>query len=331
MSGEDIKHDALEVLASNTPPDIQSYIEAYVEQLKYARVIRSAAVEQAFRRVPRHRLVQSFYTANGSDYTQIEHDPANPDPQHLAIIYSHNALVTRLQDGVPSSSSSQPGLVAEMLKLLELDEGMNVLEIGAGTGYNAALLAEIVGKQTLVTTVDVQPDVVAQTAELLAQAGYGGIRIRCADGFFGSPEAAPFDRVIVTVGSPDVSPYWVAQLTPTGRILLPLRHVGANPLVVVARRDGAIEGKVVGWSGFMAIQGKLQDDTYWGRSVPENDLSPTQMSGWSDLYNSGDADDAGWRSQAWASGSTSASGIGARGSRTGCPASAWPTTHRVIG
>ena len=91
---------------------------------------------------------------------------------------------------MPASSTSQPSLVADMLELLEVAPGHRVLEVGAGTGYNAALLAELVGDQRLVVTVDVAEDVVAQTRRLLAGAGYPGITVLCRDGFDGVPERA---------------------------------------------------------------------------------------------------------------------------------------------
>jgi protein-L-isoaspartate(D-aspartate) O-methyltransferase len=81
---------------------------------------------------------------------------------------------------MPASSTSQPSLVAQMLELLDLTSGLRVLEIGAGTGYNAALMAELVGDQRLVVTVDVLDDVVAQTRRLLTRAGYPGLRCCCA-------------------------------------------------------------------------------------------------------------------------------------------------------
>lgn len=113
---------------------------------------------------------------------------------------------------MPASSTTQPSLVADMLELLELTRGVRVLEVGAGTGYNAALLAELVGDQRLVITVDVAEDVMAQTRRLLAGAGYPGITVLCRDGFDGVPERAPFDRIVATVGCADISPHWAEQL-----------------------------------------------------------------------------------------------------------------------
>ena len=170
----------------NTPTDagdadVRHLVERYVQALKTQGAIRSPAVERAFRTVERHRLVETFYTGP-PDFAPIRHHPDQPLPEHLERIYADTALGTRFVGGMPASSTSQPSLVAEMLERLELTPCMKVLEVGAGTGYNAALMAEIVGDQRLVVTVDVLDDVVAQTRRLLARAGYPGIAVLLRDG-----------------------------------------------------------------------------------------------------------------------------------------------------
>jgi len=172
---------------------------------------------------------------------------------------------------LPASSTSQPSLVADMLELLELTRGVHVLEIGAGTGYNAALLAELVGDQRLVITVDVAEDVVAQTRRLLAGAGYPGITVLCRDGFDGVPERAPFDRIVATVGCADVSPQWAEQLAEDGRLLVPLRHAGGHPLLLLQREDGGLRGRVARWSGFMDARGQLHADGLWSMGMAQPD------------------------------------------------------------
>ncbi|HEX2186544.1 MAG TPA: methyltransferase domain-containing protein, partial [Chloroflexota bacterium] len=228
-------------VTSAAAPSIESYLEAYVERLKASSCIRDPAVERAFRRVRRDLFVERFYVGQagqGEDkqvYRTVDYDPQHPTEEPLRLIYADEALITRLSDNVGTSSSSQPSLVAQMLHLLELRPGMRLLEIGAGTGYNAALLAESVGDASLVTTLDIQADVVEQTRRNLARAGYGAVRVLHRDGFHGAPEGAPFERIVATVGCPEISPRWVEQLAPSGFMLIPLRHAGANPLVRIWR------------------------------------------------------------------------------------------------
>jgi protein-L-isoaspartate(D-aspartate) O-methyltransferase len=273
---------------SHTGQSIQARIDAYVDQFKTAgdlfAAIQSAAVERAFRRVPRHCFIESYFIQRGTEWVEIAADPTQPDPQALEIIYSEEALVTRFCSGIPSSSSSQPGLVAHMLELLRLQPGMRVLEIGTGTGYNAALLAEIVGDPALVTTVDIQADVVAQAERAFARAGCAGIRVLCRDGYYAVPEAAPYDRIIVTVGCPDLSPHWVAQLAPAGFVLVPFRHGGANPLLEVWNDAGAVVGKMVSSCGFMPMQGVLRDPAYFGPGGTAPNRPPERFPLWPELH-----------------------------------------------
>ncbi|PPS40951.1 protein-L-isoaspartate(D-aspartate) O-methyltransferase [Chroococcidiopsis sp. TS-821] len=237
------------------------YLNQMVNKLKEQRAIHSIEVENAFRKVQRHRLLETFYLPG--DLQPIAHNPYNPNPEHLDLIYSGNSLVTRTSDGKPSSSTSEPMLIAYMLELLALTPGLKVLEIGAGTGYNAALIAELVGDQTLVVSVDVQEDVIVQTQRLLADAGYPDIILVLRDGFYGVQEKAPYERIVATVGCKDISPYWVDQLSPSGFMLLPLTHGGWTPLVKVWLQEGTLQGKIVGFSGFMLFEYQESVDDPW--------------------------------------------------------------------
>jgi protein-L-isoaspartate(D-aspartate) O-methyltransferase len=246
----------------------RSVVERYVRELKAAGAIRSPGVERAFRTVPRHRLLETFYHRSAEGRITVNHDPERPRREHLELIYADTALATRHIGGLPASSTSQPSLVARMLEFLGLTEGMKVLEIGAGTGYNAALMAEIVGGQRRVITVDVQADVVEQTRRLLAAAGYPGIRVVLGDGLDGAPAEAPFDRIVGTVGFSDLSPRWAEQLARDGAMLIPLAHADGHPLALIRRADsGELRGRFVHWTGFMPVRGPLHIEGQWARGV----------------------------------------------------------------
>ena len=189
----------------------------------------------------------------------------------LKVVYSDEALITRRDaKGDPTSSASQPAVVAMMLEALDLKPGLRVLEIGAGTGYNAALMAEVVGDQRLVTTIDIDADVVAQTRGLLARAGYGAITTIRGDGALGHAEGGPFDRIVATVGCSDISWDWVDQLRPDGLLLVPLEHGGSHPLVKLrVLQPGRLVGRIVGWSGFMRMRGDMATSGAWPSSPPD--------------------------------------------------------------
>ena len=141
----------------------------------------SDAVAQAMRVVPRHLFLPEV-------------------PAELA--YRDDAIVTRRDpDGQPTSSSSQPKIMAIMLDQLGLAPGHRVLEIGAGTGYNAALMKHLVGPAGTVVTVDLNEEVAAEAAAHLDAAGYPDVTVVAADGAAGYPPGAPYDRIIATVTS----------------------------------------------------------------------------------------------------------------------------------
>ncbi len=137
---------------------------------------------------------------------------------------------------------------------------MRVLEIGAGTGYNAAMMPDR-RDQRLIVTVDNRQDVVDQTRRLLGKAGYGGIRVLERNGFSGAAEDAPFDRIVATVGCSDLSPHWAGQLADDGAMLIPLQHADGHPLAAVHEENGELHGRFVKWTGFMPVRGPLQSRT----------------------------------------------------------------------
>lgn len=250
---------------------VEEHIERYVERLVEDAAISSALVKRAFSRVKRHRFVDHWYRLGSGEGSQpvwslIEFDRDRPTTDDLAEIYSNQSLVTVVDGPMPTSSTSQPTVVAHMLELLELEPGMNVLEIGTGTGYNAALLAEIVGETGSVTSVDLQPDVAATAAMSLHGEGYAGVRVEVRDGMRGAPERAPFDRIIATVGCSDVAPAWLQQLAENGLIVLPLRHGAGDFLMRVIRDPESPQegiGIVGGLSFFMSIQGAWATPNPW--------------------------------------------------------------------
>jgi len=166
-------------------------------------------------------------------------------PRHLfvpevapAAAYRDEAFVIKCgPDGVPVSSSSQPAMMAIMLDQLGLRPGHRVLEIGSGSGYNAAVMAAIVGPRGKVVSIDIDPELVTRARASLAAAGYDTVTVMCADGGFGDPDDAPFDRIIVTAGAWDIAPAWLDQVTAGGLLVLPL-SVRGTQLSVALRRDG---------------------------------------------------------------------------------------------
>ncbi|MGH2515367.1 MAG: methyltransferase domain-containing protein, partial [Ktedonobacterales bacterium] len=196
--------------------------------------LHDAEVERALRTVPRHLFL-----------------PGVP----LDQAYADTAVATHWEGALAVSSASQPAIVAIMLEQLQLAPDLNVLEIGAGTGYNAALMAELVGPLGHITTVDIDPEFVAEARTHLNAAGYPRVRAVAADGAEGWPEGAPYDRIILTVGAADITPAWFEQLAEGGILLLPLLLGGIESSTAFRKRDGALVSESLALCGFMRLRG----------------------------------------------------------------------------
>ncbi|WTR19217.1 methyltransferase domain-containing protein [Streptomyces sp. NBC_00138] len=189
----------------------------------------------AFAEVPRHLFVL--------DYDRPEDAPDVRDGlRRLAGAYSDQPIATRVVGGELVSSSSQPSLMALMCEALDVGEGGRVLEIGAGTGYNAALLAHRLGPDT-VTTVDLEPEITdAARAHLEA---YGtpaarSVAVVTGDGALGHPPRAPYDRIMATCELPAIPPAWLEQVRPGGLALVPF---ATGLVALTVHGPGRAEGR----------------------------------------------------------------------------------------
>ncbi|WP_328555500.1 MULTISPECIES: methyltransferase domain-containing protein [unclassified Streptomyces] len=208
---------------------------------------RDPVWREAFEAVPRHLFVPYYYMGGTGGFERVWGE--DPDPgardRWLRGAYADAPLATRVRDGELVSSSSQPSLMATMLTELAVRDGDAVLEIGAGTGYNAALLAYRLGDD-LVTTVDLDVEITEAARRHLAGAGYHPTVVT-GDGARGVPERAPFDRIIATCTLTTIPRAWLAQCGPGARILAPL----ATGLIALRVQDsGHAEGRFLHTSAF---------------------------------------------------------------------------------
>jgi protein-L-isoaspartate(D-aspartate) O-methyltransferase len=213
--------------------------ERLVEQVLQTSGIRDERIAAALRDVPRHLFLRHLPPADA---------------------YLDDAIVTKRDaDGQPISSSSQPAIMAIMLDQLILAPGQRVLEIGAGTGYNAALMQHIVGPAGAVVSVDIEADLADRAREHLASAGYQDVTVVAADGAEGYPPGAPYDRLIATVGVSDLAPAWLEQAGPGARIVVPLDVRGSQLAVAFGRSGsgGHWVSRSIAPCGFMRMRGSL--------------------------------------------------------------------------
>jgi protein-L-isoaspartate(D-aspartate) O-methyltransferase len=239
--------------------------------------VTDGRVLDAMRRVPRHRFVDRFIGGplDGRAWTletmrELVMDE-DADDETLALTHeAARALPASGSTGMSITTSvSAPQLVASMLQQLDVAPGMRVLEIGAGSGYNAALLAELGGT---VTSIDIDASLIEPARTRLRALGCDDVVVLEGDGDLGVPDRAPFDRIIATVGCNDLSPEWFAQLAPDGRMLVPVFHGAGHPLVE-AEVDGT--SRLVGPSGFVPVQGRQAELGWWQPQRAFPTLGPT--------------------------------------------------------
>lgn len=219
---------------SATPPE--ALRTRMVDRIVQAGHARSSRVEKALRAVPRHRFLPNATVEEA---------------------YADRSVITkRGSDGAALSCASQPTVVAMMLDQLDVNPGDRILEVGAGTGYNAALLAHLTGPSGQVTSIDIDPEVTAQTRRALDATGYGHIHVITGDGALGAVDHAPYDRIIVTVGAWDIPPAWWDQLAPGGRLVVPLRWRGQTRSVAFTRAGDRLRSDSVELCGFVPMIGQ---------------------------------------------------------------------------
>lgn len=207
------------------------------DELVSTGCLRSAPVEAAFRTVPRHAFV--------------------PAGTPLEVTYQvDNAVVTKRDEhGAAVSSVSAAYIQVAMIEQAGLGPGMSVLEIGSG-GYNAALLAEVVGPGGRVVSVDIDPEVTGRATTLLDATGYGGrVEVVTADAEHELPGSGPFDAIIVTAGAWDLSPAWLRRLTADGRLVVPLRMNGVSRSIAFQREHDHLVSTSAAVCGFVPMRG----------------------------------------------------------------------------
>jgi protein-L-isoaspartate(D-aspartate) O-methyltransferase len=188
-------------------PTRQAERDRMVDEQIIPRGIKDQAVLAAMRRIPRHRFIPAFYSASAY----------NDGPLPIG----HGQTI------------SQPSLVALMTEALALQGAKKVLEVGTGSGYQAAVLAEIVPN---VFTIEIVEPLATEAAQTLAELGYHNIRTRVGDGYQGWPEEAPFDAIVVTAASDQVPQPLLDQLAVGGRLILPIGRVFQEQELALYRR-----------------------------------------------------------------------------------------------
>lgn len=214
--------------------------KAMVGALERAGALRSAQIASAMRAVPRHRFLKGL-------------------PPEDA--YADRAIAIKSGGGQILSSISQPSMIAVMLEFLSPRPGDRVLEVGTGSGYHAALLAELVGPTGSVTTTDLDAELAGAARATLRDLGYDRVTVLVADGTAPLHERAPYDRIVVTARCDDVAAAWWDALGEGARLVVPLRLEGAGEYAVGFARCGErLESVGQHPCAFLALRGASADD-----------------------------------------------------------------------
>ncbi|HET9253825.1 MAG TPA: ATP-grasp peptide maturase system methyltransferase [Pseudonocardiaceae bacterium] len=238
------------------------------EQFTAKQILRTPAWREVFQRTWRHPYVPAYYP--DKDTPPVLCVDGSRREEWLDAVYSDTTLITKLMP-VPlsralrpavemtyTSSSTLPSLVLEMLDELDVADGHRVLEIGTGSGYNAALLCQRLGSQQ-VTSVDIDPELVDLARERLAANGYTPV-LAVTDGHTGYPPGAPYDRIIATCAVSTIPAAWLQQAAPGAVILTDLHGPLGGTLVRLTVNDhGSATGRFLPhWAGFMTMRHNIE-------------------------------------------------------------------------
>ncbi len=227
---------------------------------------------KAFRSVPRHEFLPGFFRQlHTGDWERV----TARHPDWLKLVYTDRVWVTQFDGddtvtgGTPTCSSSMPTIMAIMLEALDVHSGQSVLEVGTGTGYNAALLCHAMGSDN-VTTIDVDPNISSRAREQLHRNGFTPACV-AGDGALGHPERAPYDRLLATCSVATIPTAWLEQTKPGGLVVTTLhRPIGAGLLRIRSNGDGTGEGQVLVEDGrFMPLRAHARPPAHAGSGTYE--------------------------------------------------------------
>lgn len=217
-----------------------------VESLRQAGALKTPALEQAFLHMPREVFVPCFYEQEMADHSMVWKLVCADDLDregYLTAVYRNQSLVTKLDERHwPVSSSSQPAVMAKMLEALAVQPGQRVLEIGTGSGYNAAVLATLTGEGSQVVTIERDAELAATAKAALERVFGPAVTVIVGDGVAGWSPGAPYDRIIATASAPTLPMAWVEQLRPNGKLVMDLQGSLASRFLVVEKTATEVSG-----------------------------------------------------------------------------------------
>ncbi|MGW2469497.1 ATP-grasp peptide maturase system methyltransferase [Streptomyces bauhiniae] len=288
-----------------THADPAALRHALADCLEEGDVLKTSAWRKAVESVPRELFLPSFFKSGPGPHGFTQYTPVTrttDEDERLALVYQDETWVTQLDGrltadaadgpvtGFPTSSSTMPSTVVGMLEALDVEDGMNVLEIGTGTGYSTGLLCHRLGEDN-VTSVEVDRSVSERADAALEEAGYSTWTVT-GDGLLGHPYRAPYDRTIATCAVRRIPYAWVRQTRPGGIILATVGpsawSYGTGLAKLTVKDDGTAEGRIIGRTSFMPARaeavtplfGDLSARAAYADSERRTTLSPDVLNDW---------------------------------------------------
>lgn len=210
--------------------------ETLVAQLERGGILRSPSVAAAMRAVPRHLFLPTLRAEE---------------------TYADQAIALKVDGDEIVSSISQPSMIVQMLQLLEVRPGDRILEVGTGSGYNAALLSHLAGPGGSVTSIELDLEMCQRASRTLADLGYDRVRVLGGDGAADSEGAQAYDRVAITARCDDIPSSWWDALGDGGRMVIPLRLPAAGEFAIGFERHGnRLHGVGAYPCAFIALRGE---------------------------------------------------------------------------
>lgn len=256
---------------------VEKYQKQLLEQAQYAYYENpiSEATQKAYVETPRHLFVKRYREWGIKEWREVNEDNLE---EHVAMLYTDRALILfGVDDENVPSTISQPSFVLRMLDLLQFEPGHKVFELGAGSGWNAALMGHLVGLEGRVYSLEIIPDMAQMAAETIERLGVKNVRIIEADSGEGYAAGAPYDRAIFTAGAYDFPHHFFEQMKEGGLLLIVIKNEGGGDnLFLLRKTEDHFESLEAMACGFVQMTGKYQTD----------DLEPIvleTLSEWSEL------------------------------------------------
>jgi protein-L-isoaspartate(D-aspartate) O-methyltransferase len=257
----------------------EKYQRQLLEQAQaiYHETPLSQATQKAYLATPRHQFVRRYRRWGVKEWNEVNEDNLE---EHLATLYSDRALVLfgDDDDDVPSTIS-QPSFVLRMLDMLQLEAGQKVFELGGGSGWNAALMGQLVGPQGCVYSLELLPEMAHAAAATIDALGIRNVKVIEGDGGEGYAAGAPYDRAIFTAGAYDLPHPFFEQIKEGGLFLVVIKNEGGGDTLFLLRKEHEyFESMDSMPCGFVQMRGKYQLDS----------LKPVQIEAlpeWSELKN----------------------------------------------